>query len=869
MNRTHAMLIPVVLLLLAVVIPAHAVQAQVKSFEEVTGFEFGERITQHHEMHRYLRHLDNTSDRVQVVRMGESVERRDLVMAIVTSPENHDRLDEIKENAQLLGDPRRITDEQAEQIMEGQPSILYLGGSIHGFELSGADGILKLLEELTVEDGADVQQILENTVVLIDPILNPDGRDAFAQFNHRRLGSEPNPERDHWANDFTSWEGLQFRTSHYYFDINRDWFALTHPETRNRASYLQQWRPQAGVDAHEMGSDVEYFFDPPTDPVPGYFPEYTSEWFVEFGNAYAEAFDREGFEYMTRERYNYFYPGYTTAYLTYQGAVGMLYEQGSSRGLSLRRFDDSVRDYIDAVTQQYTSARAAANLMAERREEILRDYYQAHRSYIADGQGGVRRYLIEPEGDPNHLADLVDALTKHGIEVHRLNEQAQLSGVINRSGEQIGSHTFPEGTFVIEASQPRNRYIRTLLEPEVPVPEDFLEEARERIDRGESPRFYDITSWSLPLLFNLQGYSSTDGSGLDYEMVEVPLRGEPQLPDRNPDYAYMIDGSQASGLGLLKRMRDKGYRATFMHEPTRIEGTDFASGSLVFRVGQNDETLHDTIREMARHYEVDVEGVDTGLSPEGFPALGSGDASRLVKETEIALLAEDPFHGYSFGWAWFTLDQQYDVPLTILRAESLAGTPLDRFNVIVMPRIGGLGALEEEFGERGMQRLKDWVQDGGTLVTLGNASDFARENLGLTDLRSLYEAEEYKDAQRFNVPGAFFRGELNPAYWLSSGYVTDYVPFKINSSAVYREPEGSPSFSRRTPVKLAGEQQAHIAGHAWPESHERLPESPVVYEELVGSGRVISFAEDINFRGYWRGADRLFLNAVILGPSAP
>jgi hypothetical protein len=273
--------------------------AQTPSFADVTGHEFGERVTQHHEAVLYLKTLAEVSDRVRVVEQGESWEGRKLLVAIVTAPENHARLEAIREAANRLADPRVMSADEAAQLMAEQPVIMWYGGSIHGFELSGAEGVLKLLDHLTTRDDAATMEVLRNAVILIDPMLNPDGRDAFAHLTHENLGKKPNPKGEDWANDFTRWQGLKFRTGHYYFDTNRDWFAHTQRETQARLPTILAWRPQIVIDMHEMGSDVEFFFDPGTDPYAPYFPEHSKRWFDIFSQAYATAFDSAGFEYMT------------------------------------------------------------------------------------------------------------------------------------------------------------------------------------------------------------------------------------------------------------------------------------------------------------------------------------------------------------------------------------------------------------------------------------------------------------------------------------------------------------------------------------------------------------------------------------------
>lgn len=840
----------------------------IKTFEQFVGFTPTERIAENHYVVEYLRYLEDVSDLVKLTEIGRTYEYRLQLAAIVTSPANHARLDEIKANAKKLNDPRGALTSEINTILQNQPAIVYLGGSIHGFELSGTEGLLKLLGHLTTQQTPEVQAWLDNTVMIIDPTINADGRDAFAQANHQAIGRVPSADLADWANDFTSWEGLKYRTSHYHFDLNRDWFAHTHPETRNRAALLQEWRPQVGIDAHEMGPNTEFYFDPPTDPRSPHFPEYATKWFELFGKAHADAFDNTNVEYTSKEMFNFFYPSYFTSYMTYQGAVGMLYEQGSSRGLALQRSDGTVRTLNDAGTQQFVAFKAAVKLASNRRADLLRDYTEANRKAIDAGKSGNVRYIIEPVGDPHLVSEAVNMLMRHGIEVHQLNQSASLRGVTNREGVSVGNRSFAPGSYVVEASQPRMAFIRNLLEPSVQIPQDFLDTARKRVDRGENPRFYDITSWSIPLMYNLQGFSSTDNRSLSYDRITEPVMIGPVGPSEIAKYAYIIDGSQARALAAIPYLREEGVRVTVLYKPTQIGGKAYASGSVIVRTDGQNELVFDKVSHIAQRFELMVDALDSGQVDAGFPMLGSVEGTR-IQEPKIALLGDHPVQGLSFGFAWHTLDQAYQIPHIVINTRTVGSIPLERFNVIVLPELTNAGLLKTQLGDAGVERLKRWINDGGTLVAIGSGADFVRSTLEMGSLKSWYDDEDNKNSQRVTVPGAFYTGDFDAENWLTSGYVVN-PPLLINSNRVLREGDQAPSAGRNVAVRVGSASEGKpISGHVWQENIERTPGSVFLFEEKFGRGRVISFTEDVNFRGYWRGADRLFLNAVILGPSAP
>jgi Zinc carboxypeptidase len=845
--------------------------AQTPTFREVTGHGFGERITQHHQMERYLQRLAETSDRVRLVRQGESWEGRGLWVAIVTAPENHARLEAIRAASLRLADPRATRPDEIARLPGDQPVVMWFGGSIHGFELSGSEGALKLLEHLTTRSDEGTLAALRGAVVLVDPMLNPDGRDAFAHLNHERIGRRPSSNRDDWSNDFTAWQPLQFRTGHYYFDNNRDWFAQTQPETRHRVAFLRQWAPQVAVDMHEMGPDAEFYFDPPGDPTNPHFPSFASRWFRTFGEAYAAAFDSAGFEYMTRERYNYFYPGYTS-HRGYQGAVAMLFEQGSTRGLVLTRGDQSVRGLADAVEQQYLAAWTAVRTAVAGRDRLLREYHESQRGLVTGADVGSaatsRRFLIDPaQGDPGLVRELVTLLERNGIEVGVLEAPARLTGVVDRAGRPAGARDFPAGAYVVDTQQPAGRLARTLLAPDTPQPEAFLRRARAYVERAENPRFYDITAWSLPLLFNLGVHGTNDSRVLPAPAVPAAPAVLGQEGRRaGGQYALLLDGANVYTVAALHRLLDEGVRVGVLTASSRIAGRPVAGGAGIVRLGQNDSSAAGAVDRVAAEFGITVTAVPTGLSDSGFPALGSGDHTFNLRPTSVALLAEDGIQGYSFGWNWYTLDRQYQLPVTVLRTRAVRGLKLERYDAIVLPEANA-DPLREALGDEGLDRLERWVRDGGTLVAIGAAVEFARRHFEL-GLRSWYDTAPGSTAQRFDVPGAVFQAELDLRHWASAGYRAAPLPVLVSSSRIYLDPVGPPSAERRVIARYAAA-SPKLAGHAWPESLERLPGAVYAYEERVGRGRVIAFAEEVSFRAFARGTNRLFLNAVVLGPSAP
>ncbi|MEX0691354.1 MAG: M14 family zinc carboxypeptidase [Gemmatimonadales bacterium] len=850
-------------MVIALTLAAAPTAAQVPTFAEVTGHAFGARITVHQEMAAYLWALAERSDRVTVVHQGRSWEERDLLVAIITHPDNHARLDAIRQTSLRLADPRGLTVAEADRLLATQPAVVWFGGSIHGFELSGSEGALKLLEHLTTRNDGATMEVLRNTVILIDPMLNPDGRDAFANRNHMSIGRVPSADPDDWSNNYDGWDGVTYRTGHYYFDNNRDWFAQTQPETRHRQAFLFTWAPQVAVDMHEMGVNAEFFFDPPADPINPYAPPFMYRWLGLFGRAYAQAFDSAGFEYMARERYNYFYAGYTSN-RGYQGAVAMLFEQGSTRGLAMDRGDGSIRTLAQALEQQYVAAVTTARLSATRRADLLREYLASQREAVAGGHGGVQRYVIAAnEGDPGLVRDLVTLLRRNGATVGRLAQDVRLAGVRDRAGAPVGQRAFRAGDYVVELAQPAGRMVGTLLAPDTPIPEAFLRQARAAVERAENPRFYDITSWSLGLLFNLGVYGSTDARALATTEDREGAEGAGDV--RQASYAYVLDGRNTRTPAAMMQLLAAGHRVATLQQPSRFDGQIMPGGAGIVRVGQNDESVHEAVRAAAERYGIQVTSMQGGLPDSGFPSLGSGDWTFNLRRPVIGLFAQDGIQGYSFGWNWYTIDRQYELSHVVLRPRSLANTRLERFTTLVIPEVQA-GAFREALGEAGLARLRRWVQDGGTLIAIGAAGEWARTTFELA-LRNWYDTDEGKDQQAFTVPGATMQAQLDTLHWITAGYQGATLPVHVNSSRLWLPPEGPPNSGRRVIATYAA--SPRLSGHAWNESLERLPGKVYAYEQRVGQGRVIVFAEEVSFRAYGRGTNRLLLNGMVLGPTAP
>jgi len=472
----------------------------------VIGHEPGAEITSHADVERYLQALAAASPRLRLVHYGTSWEGRRLWYAIVASPANMAKLDEIQAGMQRLADPRGLDDAAAERLLADLPAVGWLAACVHGDEPSGGDALLSILHHLLAAQGDPlVERILEQCVVLVDPLQNPDGRDRFVASTRAARGRFPDAE-PRSAEHSQPWPGG--RSNHALFDMNRDWFALTQPETQGRVRAFREWWPLVYADLHEMGGNSTFFFPPPAAPVHGEVTAEQRQWLERYGQNNARWFDRAGFEYFTREAFDSFYPGYGEGWPLFQGSIGMTFEMASTRGLVFRREDESLLVYRDCVRRHFTAALATLETLANGRAEALAAFLRFRRAGCVR-TGPVRDYVFPARGDRTRLARLCKLLLAQGVEVHRATAELRGSAAPLGGGE-AGAVTFPAGSFVVSLAQPASTLAHTLIAPHFDMGEEYLAEQKRREAARLGAEFYDMTAWSLPLLFGVEAWAAAE-----------------------------------------------------------------------------------------------------------------------------------------------------------------------------------------------------------------------------------------------------------------------------------------------------------------------------------------------------------------------
>ena len=549
----------------------------VPTLKAVIGHAPGEAITTPEQIGRYLDALTKAApDRTRLVEYAKTWEGRPLHYFVIGSRERMARLDEIKRGLQILASGAA----DADRLVNELPAVVWLIHGVHGNEISSSDAALAEAYHLLAARGnPDVDITLRDALVIIDPMQNPDGRNRFITNNllGRAIEPDPNPQS---AEHDEPWPGG--RSNHYLFDMNRDYFAMTQPETQGRARVMLEWYPQVNVDLHEMGGNSSYYFAPPANPLNPFITEAQKKSFELFGRANAAEFDKRGFGYFVRETYDSFYPGYGESWPIFHGSIGMTYEQASPRGLAFRREDGALLTYKDAVTHHFTAAITTAATAAKNRQQLLRDFLEYRRSATALGQKGTREYLIPPGKDPARVQRLARVLAAQGISVKESEEAFQ-----------FGSQQMPKGTVIVPLAQPAGRLARNLLDPEVKMDDAFIKEQDRRRKVRLGDQIYDVTAWSLPLMYDVEVIASDKASSVRARDVrpDATVAGQPE-GGHQPPYSRRRrgrSGSSCPGAPVLRRLRRKrrvtgyGLSPPTSHSPTRDASTQSVRHSSVCR----------------------------------------------------------------------------------------------------------------------------------------------------------------------------------------------------------------------------------------------------------------------------------------------
>ena len=845
--------------------PGTRYDPDIPTLEEVAGHDFGEVVTPPDDVIRYMEALaDAAPDRTRLVRYAESWEGRPLVVLVIGSAQRMARLEEVKEGLARLSDPRGLDDAEAEALLAELPVVTALMHGIHGNEISSSGAAMaEAYHLLAATADPDVDLILSESLVLIDPMENPDGRNRFVYQNEVAQARWPD-EAAFSAEHDEPWPGG--RGNHYLFDLNRDLFIQSQPETRGKVDIFLEYRPQIVADLHEMGGDATYFFPPTAPPSNPWYGERQIALMDVFGSAIAARFDERGFAYFNRDVYDLFYPGYVDMWPMGHGALGMTYEQASARALRLRQSDGDLLTYGDGVLHHFTAALETALTAARNRESILRDYLAFRREGVAAGRSGPAEIVLHSAHDPGMAEGLAMMLVENGIEVFRA------SGPVTVDGRTLSASS----SFIVPLDQPTHAFIHNLLDPHVPMEEDFVRRQIERRAHRQPDEIYDLTAWSQSLLWDVEAIETAATGARGLPMTEVAtLEAPPPLPEAR--VGYLIPWGTNAAAAVVEALRE-GIRVRAAGAEFTLDGRRYGTGTAIVRLAENGPDLRTRLAGIAARHRAEVVPVNDAYVREGM-SLGSRQV-RALREPGVLLVYDAPGQSYSVGWARYVLERRYGQRTTAVRASSLGRARLADYDVVVFPS-GNYGSA---VGEGLPDRLRAWMRDGGTVITMAESSRWAsREGLLATETeRRGGRAEgddppdpgtrdqpiEYLDAispedeSPEGVPGAIVRTLLDTEHWLAAGTDGD-IGVLVQGSRVFRPI----TLDNGTNVgRYAELENLVLGGIVWEESRPQLASKAFLIHQPYGRGQLVAFAEDPNYRAYAEATQLLFMNAVLLGP---
>lgn len=791
------------------------------------GYEVGEWHATHDQLLGYMKALDAASDRISLQEYGRSHENRPLVCLTITAPANHDRLEDIKNTRARLVNPS----ESGRMDLKNLPAVNYMGYSIHGNETSGSNAALLVAYHLAAAQSPEIEQLLNQTIILLDPCFNPDGMQRFAAWvnSHKSKNPSPDPAGDEYNEPWP-----RGRTNHYGFDLNRDWLVLQQPESVGRVRIFQEWRPNVLTDHHEMGSGSTFFFQPGVPSrVNPITPARNQVLTAKIAEYHAKLLSQHKVLFYTGENFDDFYYGKGSTYPDVQGCIGILFEQASSRG-TVQETANGLLTFPYSIRNQVLTSLSTLQAVGEMRVELneyLRDFY---RTGLEEGRKSVvSGYLFADDDLP--AREFLSLLGKHSISAHNLQTDLSIDGQVFQKG----------AAFFVPCEQAQYRLIRGIFE---------------RPTQFNDSIFYDISAWTLPDAFGLRWAAVTGKAPGVSTGLSFVSRNPPAVLSGGPDYAYVIPAGGYQLPGILTSLLSSGLRVRVAMEPFEAENQRFEAGALVVAADRQAKSATEFVRTMQALAQsgVPLSVIRNGLTPEG-PDLGS-NAFPVVRQPKVLLLTGDGVNVADAGEIWHLLDTRYNLPITLVETNRFGSLNLSKYNVLIL--------ADGNFGGISAEKVRMFAQDGGTVIATGRALVWLK-NAGLAALefrnppnqsagrRPYSNISADRGAQ--NLSGAIFEAELDRTHPLCFGYSRPRLPIFL-SDTLFVETAKNPY---ATPVILT--KDPLLAGYVHPRQKPLCAQAAAAVVCGLGRGRVICFPGNPNFRGFWYGTNRLFANAVFFG----
>ena len=788
------------------------------------GHDLGTAFSRHHQVVDYYKHLAASApDRVQLIEYGKTYENRPLILAYVSTAENMGNLEEIR------------IEHLKSTKGEGAPTkaIVWLSYNAHGNESASTEASMQTIYDLLTEKSA----YLENTVVIIDPCINPDGRDRYVnwyyQYKNSPINVDPNSKEHHegW------WNG---RSNHYMFDLNRDWAWLTQVESRHRLKMYNRWLPHVHVDFHEMGVDNPYYFSPAAEPFHEVVTDFQRDFQTVIGKNHAKYFDANGWFYFTKEVFDLLYPSYGDTYPTYNGSIGMTYEQGGSgrAGLAIKTSIGDTLTLKDRIAHHLTTGLSTVEIASKNTDRLNLEF----KKFYQNKNFKYKSYILH--GNPDKLEALANLLKAHDIE-YGWAGQGTAKGFDYSSGKTRSIKTSARD-MVVSIDQRKATLIKVLLEPHTKLSDSLT---------------YDITAWSLPYAYGLEALASetmvspgTSTGNVTPTANKVEISGDA--------YVYISEWGSMKDARFLSDLLKQKIKVRLANRPFTVEGKKFDRGSLIITKGdnRNHENFLDSLNQIAQNHNTVLTGSQTGFVENGKD-LGSSSVS-MIPDTKIAILSGEPTNTLEFGEVWHFFEQELNYPVTILDSDYLNGVDLSDYDILILPN----GGYSSFFDDKKLEKIKAFVRNGGKLIAMQGAIKglIGKNRFGIKEkkietdslnIRLPYAATE-RESIKNSISGAIFKAKVDPTHPLGYGYGTHYFTLKLGGEAYENLKNGTVAYLEKNILPISG-----FAGR---EAIKNISGSLVFGVEDYGRGQVVYMVDNPLFRGFWENGKLFFVNALFM-----
>lgn len=812
---------------------ALGVSAQTPSPDEFLGYALGSRFTPHQKVVDYYKRVAATTKNIQLQVYGKTYEGRELLLAVVSDQANMDRIDQIRTNNLSLASADKNVVRNTKQ-----PAILWLSYNVHGNEANSTETAMRVLYTLAKANDEQTKNWLKNTVVIMDPCLNPDGRERYVSYFNMVSGKIPNPDpsaREHSE----PWPGG--RPNHYYYDLNRDWAWQTQVETQQRLVAYHRWLPQVHVDFHEQSYNEPYYFAPAAEPVHQDVTSWQREFQVIVGKNNARYFDENGWQYFTKERFDLLYPSYGDTYPLYNGAIGMTYEQGGIRaGLAVITADGDTLTLKDRIDHHFTTSMATLETVSTHSDKLLSEFKKYFDQSAINPPGNYKSYIVKAQ-NLDRLRKMADLLTKNQINFSFGGEKT-LSGY-NYETQKVETFKLERNDLILNLHQPHAVMANVLFEPQTVVTDSNT---------------YDITAWALPYAYGLNAYGVKESLNGNFSFIEEKKEVNPVL---SKPYAWIMPWNAVSDAQTLIALQKRKVKIRLAEEDFTIGGKSYKAGSLLIYRTENEKVNKDLtsiLEGIAKHHHTSFYPIASGYVEKGKD-FGSS-VYRLLSTPKIAVVSGQEVSSQSLGEIWHFFEQELNYPITMLGSQSLSNLDINKVNVLILP--------DGSYSDKLAEQLAGWINAGGKLILVEDAIgsvvgkrpfDIKRKEYPKKEEKELNQrkyAEKDKDDLQNAIPGAIYKVNLDQSHPLTLGLGKFYYTLKTDEK-IYEPLESGWNVGML-------KENSYMAGVAGDKVKKKLASGLLFGVQQSGRGTIIYLGTNILFRSFWENGKQMFTNALFL-----